>query len=120
MVKFGFGPGGDASTLPILLAAMPGPIRLYAEKNRPDGFGKPLDLAVGHLLSHVKQEPTVAFFNATHQPAKLVQQTRLFPRTAPHNIVSALSLRKVGEFRRFFTVIEELIEWDFQSACHFL
>ena len=79
IVEFGFGPSGEASTPPRPLAVMPGPICLYAAKNRPEGFGKPLDLAVGHLLSHVKQEPTVAFFNATHQPAKLVQQTRLFP-----------------------------------------
>jgi hypothetical protein len=65
IVKFGFGPGGDESTSP-KLAMIPGPLCLYAVKNRPDGLGKPLDLAVGHLLSHVKQEPTVAFFNATH------------------------------------------------------
>src|ERR1700722_16631602 len=75
-------------------------------------------LAVGHLLSHVKQETAVAFFNATHQPAKLVQQTCLFSGTAPRDIVSALALRKVGKFRRFFSVIEKLIKRDFQSACH--
>ena len=86
----------------------------------PKKLGNPPDLAGGHLLSHVKQEPTVAFFNATHQPAKLVQKTSLFPGAAPDDIVSALALRKVGEFGRFFSVIEELIERDFQSARHFL
>jgi hypothetical protein len=76
-------------------------------------------LAVGHLLSHVKQETAVAFFNSTHQPAKLVQQTCLFPGAAPRDIVSAPALRKVGQFRRFFSVIEKLIKRDFQSARHF-
>ncbi len=51
----------------------------YVEKYRPDGLGKPQDLAGGHLLSHVQQEPAVAFFNATHQPAELVQKASLFP-----------------------------------------
>ena len=91
----------------------------YAEEDLPDQTGKPLDLAVGHLLSHVQQEPTVGFFYPTHQPAELAQQTRLFPRTAPNNIVSAFALRKIGKFGRFLSVIEELVEWDFQSAGHF-
>jgi hypothetical protein len=77
-------------------------------------------LAGGHLLSHVKQEPAVAFFNATHEPAKLVQQTRLFSGTAPDNVVSVLTLGKIGKLGRLFAVIEKLIEWDFQSARHFL
>jgi len=55
------------------LAVMPGPICRYDGMCRPEKFGKPLDLAVGHLLSHVQQETTVGFFNATHQPAELVQ-----------------------------------------------
>jgi hypothetical protein len=74
---------------------------------------------MGHLLSHVQQEPTVAFFNATHQPAKLVQQTRLFAGAPPNDFVGAFALQKVGEFGRLFSVIEELVEGDFQSASHF-
>jgi hypothetical protein len=89
------------------------------KSNLPDFSGKSLDLAMGHLLSHVKQETSVAFFYATHQPAKLVQQTRLFAGTTPHDIVGASALRKVGKLRRFFSVIEELIKRDFQSAGHF-
>jgi hypothetical protein len=38
----------------------------------------------------------VAFFNAAHQPAELVQKTSLFSGAAPHNFVGALALRKVG------------------------
>ncbi len=102
-----------------LLKVTPGPMSRYAGQSRPDDWvGKPRDLAVGHLLSHVKQEPTVRFFNATHQPAELAQKTSLFPGTAPNDIVSALALRKVGEFGWLLSVIEELVEWDFESAGH--
>ena len=55
------------------LAVMPGPMCRYGGKCRPEEIGKPLKLAGGHLLSHVEQEPTVGFFDATHQPAELVQ-----------------------------------------------
>jgi hypothetical protein len=96
----------------------PGPMSLYGGGSRPEQVGKPRDLAVGHLLSHVEQEPTVGFLNTTHQPAELVQKTSLFPVAAPNDIVSALALRKIGEFGRFFSVIEELIKRDFQSAGH--
>jgi hypothetical protein len=96
------------------------PISLYDRERLSGRIGKPLDLAGGHLLSHVKQEPAVAIFDATHEPAKLVQKTSLFPDAAPDDIVGAFALRKVGKHGRFFSVIEELIERDFQSASHFL
>src|SRR5271169_1577946 len=99
---------------------MPGPLSRYDRERLSERIGYPLDLAGGHLLSHVKQEPTVAFFNATHEPAKLVQKTGLFPGAAPNDIVGAFALRKVRKLGRFFSVIEELIEWDFQGASHFL
>jgi len=82
--------------------------------------GNPPDLADGHLLSHVKQEPAVAIFDATHQPAKLVQKASLFPGAAPNDFVGAFALRKIGQHGRFFSVIEELVERDFQGAGHFL
>src|SRR5579864_5662995 len=97
-----------------------GPRSLYAREGLSERIGPPPDLAGGHLLSHVKQEPTVAFFNATHQPAKLVQKTSLFPGAAPNDFVGAFALRKVGKDGRFFSVIEELVKRDFQSASHFL
>src|ERR1700680_2773773 len=102
---------------------MPGPMRPYARERLSDlsrRIGNPLDLARGHLLSHVKQEPTVAFFNATHEPAKLVQKTGLFPGAAPDDLVGAFALQKVGKDGGLFSVIEELIERDVQSARHFL
>jgi hypothetical protein len=96
------------------------PERMNGGKCRPEDSGKPQDLAGGHLLSHVQQEPTVGFFDPTHQPAELVQQTRLFPGAAPYDVVSASALGQAGEFGRLFTVVEKLIERDFQSARHFL
>src|SRR6202795_3872417 len=101
--------------------AMPsGPLSLYDQERLSERIGTPPDLAGGHLLSHVKQKPTVAFFDATHEPAKLVQKTGLFPGAAPNDIVSASALRKVGQNGGFFSVIEELIKRDFQGAGHFL
>jgi hypothetical protein len=100
-----------------------GPLSLYAGERLSDpidGVGNPSDLAGGHFLSHVKQKPTVAFFNATHEPAKLVQKTGLFPGAAPNDFVGAFALRKIGELGRFFSVIEELVKRDFQGASHFL
>jgi len=106
------------------LKATPGPFSQYDSEHlsylSDERVGKPLDLADGHFLSHVKQEPSVAFFDATHKPAKLAQKTSLFPGASPNDIVSALALRKIGENGRCLSVIEELVEWDFQSARHFL
>jgi hypothetical protein len=106
------------------LKATPGHLGRYDKGHRSDlaveTIGNPLDLADCHLLSNVKQESSVAIFDATHEPAKLVQKTSFFPGTSPNNIVGAFALRKVGEDGRFFSVIEELVEWDFQSARYFL
>jgi len=99
------------------------PIRRYDRERLSDldrSIGNPLDLAGGHLLSHVQQKLAVAFFNATHKSAEFVQKTSLFPGAAPNDIVSALALREVGQNGRFFSVIEELIKRDVQSARHFL
>src|ERR1700737_2821159 len=114
----GFGPGGVALATSRLLVVTPGRGSRYGGESLPDRAGRPRDLAVGHLLSHVEQEPTVRFFNATHQPAELVQKTSLFPGTAPNDIVGAFALRKIGEFGWFLSVIEKLIKRDFQSAGH--
>jgi hypothetical protein len=86
---------------------------------RADKVKCPLALADSHFLSHVKQETPVVFFNTTHQPAKLGEKTGFLPDAAPDNIVGAFALRKVGECGRLFSVIEQLIERDFQSAGYF-
>jgi hypothetical protein len=119
------GPGGITKAVNKPIIAIPGPLSLY-DKDPHSGLldsqytGNPLDSADGHFLSHVKQESPVVFFNATHEPAKLVQKTSLLPDAAPNNIVGALALRKVGEDGGFFSVVEKLIERDFQSARQFL
>ena len=100
-----------------------GPVSLYDEERLSDmaeRIGISPDLAGGHLLSHVKQEPAVPFFDSTHEPAKLIQKTGFFSGAAPNDIVGALALRKVGKLGGFFSVIEELVERDFQGASHFL
>jgi hypothetical protein len=119
------GPGGITVAVYKPIIAMPGPLSLYDKELHSGSLdsqctGNPLDLADGHFLSHVKQESAVVFFNATHEPAKLVQKTSLFPSAAPNDIVGALALRKVGEYGGFFSVVEKLIERDFQSARQFL
>jgi hypothetical protein len=120
----GCGPGGITLVVKRSTRVMlRGPASTYdkePEYDPNDRTGNPPDLSGGHLLSHVKQEPTVIFFNATHQPAKLVQKTGLFPSAAPNDFVSASALGKVGKLGRFFSVIEELVKWDFQGAGYFL
>ena len=73
------GPGGRTLVLRRPTVTLSGPSIRYDKERLSEKIGTPLDLAGGHLLSHVKQETTVAFFNATHQPAELAQQTCLFP-----------------------------------------
>ncbi len=120
----GYGPGGITLVVKLPPKVMPSePIRRYDRERLSDldrSIGNPPDLAGGHLLSHVKQKLAVAFFNATHKSAEFAQKTSLFPGAAPNDIVSALALRKVGQNGRFFSVIEELIKRDLQSARHFL
>ncbi len=71
-------------------------LSLYDEERLSVGIGKPPDLAGGHLLSHVKQEPTVAIFDATHQPAKLAEKTGLFPGAAPSALLRFGRLGSTG------------------------
>ena len=70
-------------------------------------------LAFDHFLSHEKQQPAVAFFNATHQPPETAQQARLFPRTSPSDVIGTLPFRKIGQHGRFFAVVEKLVERNF-------
>jgi hypothetical protein len=98
----------------------PGPLSPYDRERLSEKTGNPQDSASGHLLSHVKQESPVAVINATHEPAKLVQKTSLFPSGSPNDFVGASALRKVGKLGGLFSIVEELIERDFEGAGHFL
>jgi len=79
----------------------------------------PEDLAVRHLLSHVHEQPTVAFVATTHQLAQAAQQARIFTLAAPCNLVSGFTLRKIGELGRFFSVVEQLVERNFHRSSQF-
>src|SRR5580704_6240804 len=74
-------------------------------------------LAFHHLLGHEKQQPAVAFFDATHQPAEPAQQARLFSRASPRDIIGRLPLRKIRQHRRLFAIIEKLVERNFHRPC---
>jgi hypothetical protein len=72
-------------------------------------------LAVSHFLGHVHQQTTVAFINTAKQPAEASQSPSIFPTASPGDIVGRLPLGKVRQHRRFFAVVEELVERDFHS-----
>ena len=74
-------------------------------------------LPVRHLLSHVQQQAAIGFFNASQQTPELVEEARLFAAAAPGDIVCTLSLGQIGQFGRFFAVVEELVEWNLESSC---
>jgi len=71
------------------------------------------ELAVGHFLGHVEQEPTVAIFNAAKELAEAAQITRFFPRAAPRDVIRAFPLGKVRQFGRLFAIVKKLVEGDF-------
>ena len=96
-----------------VIAALSVPIRFR------EGSGYKKLLPVGHFLGHIEKQLAIFVVGFTEQAAKLVQVARLFPRTAPSDIVGGLALRKVGELGRLFTVVEELIKWALESARQF-
>src|SRR5271170_2845937 len=77
------------------------------------------ELPVSHLLRHIKNELTVAFFHFAQQAAKLVEKACIFSDAAPGNVIRRLPLGEIRQLRRFLTVIKELIEWAFESARKF-
>ena len=77
-------------------------------------------LAVGHLLRHVQEQATVALVDATQQPAEATQEAGFLPGVSPRDIIRGLALGKIGELGRFLSIVEQLIEGNFESASHFL
>jgi hypothetical protein len=73
--------------------------------------------ATGHFLGHVEQEPPVGFIDPAEQATKTTQVASLFSSAAPSDIVRALPLRKIGQLRWLFAVVEELVEGNFHGAC---
>jgi len=73
-------------------------------------------LAVRHLLRHVEDELPIPFIHFAQQAAKLVEKAGIFPHAAPGDVVGRLSLGEVGELRRLFAIVKELIERHLESA----
>jgi hypothetical protein len=83
-------------------------------------FFRGAPLAIGHLLRHVQQQTTVSLVDATQQPAEATQEAGFLPGVSPRDIIRGLALGKIGELRRLLSIVEQLIEGNFQSASHFL
>jgi len=99
---------------------MPGPVSRYAEEDLPDQARETAGLSVGHLLSHIQQEPTVGSSIRPISLRNLLSRPPPLSPLLPQTISSAaFALRKIGEFGRFLSVIEELVEWDFQARAIF-
>jgi hypothetical protein len=77
------------------------------------------DLAICHLLGHVKKETSVTFFDAAQEPAETTQIARFLTGTAPRNVVRTLALGKIGQFGWLFAVVEKLVEWNFHGPSQF-
>jgi hypothetical protein len=73
-------------------------------------------LPIGHLLGHVKEQLTILVIGLAQQAAKLVEETSFFAGATPGNVITRLALGQVRQLRRFFTVVEELIEWAFEGT----
>jgi len=86
--------------------------------SRAEGVGSQ-SLAYREFLGHVKQELALRLFDVSHQAAELMENPRILTGTAPGNVVRRPAFGKVRKFGRFFTVVKELIEWNFESACEF-
>src|SRR5215471_15536611 len=78
------------------------------------------NLSAGHLLGHVQNEFPICFVSLTQQAAKFVEKTRILAGATPSNVVTRLALRQIWQLRRFFTVVEELIERHFECTSEFL
>jgi hypothetical protein len=76
-------------------------------------------LAIGHFLGHIQQQLAVLVVRFAQQAAKLVEIAGLFSRSTPGDVVRRLALGEIRELRWFFTIVEELIKWAFESARQF-
>ena len=76
-------------------------------------------LPMGHFLRHIQQQLAIFLIGLTQQAAKLVEVASLFAGTAPGDIVRRSALGEIGQLRGFLAVVEELIEWAFESTRQF-
>jgi hypothetical protein len=74
-------------------------------------------LAPGHFLGHVQNQLTIRFVCRAPETAKLVEKARILAGAAPGNLVRGLAFGQIRQLGRLIAVVEELIEWDFESSC---
>ena len=70
-------------------------------------------LALCHFLGHVQNQLAVAFFGLAQQTPKFAEIAAFLSGAAPRVVVRGLSLQEVRKLWRLFTVVEELVDWDF-------
>ena len=78
------------------------------------------ELAGRHFLSHVHDQLAVALVEAAQQAAQFGQKTCFLAGSTPGDLRSGAALGEVRQFGWFFPVVEKLIEWNLESAGHFL
>jgi hypothetical protein len=76
-------------------------------------------LPIGHFLRHIQQQLAIFLLRLAQQATKLVEVASLFACAAPGDVVRRPALGEVGQLRGFLAVVEELIEWAFESARQF-
>jgi len=72
------------------------------------------------FLSKRKQEFSIRLTCLAEALPQLMKVRRLFPRTAPNNVVRSLPLQQIRQLGRLIALIEELVQWHFQSPGHLL
>jgi hypothetical protein len=63
----------------------------------------------------VENEPAIAFVNLAQQTAKLVEIAGSLAGATPSDVVGRLPLQEVRQFGRLLTVIEKLVQRNFQG-----
>lgn len=78
--------------------------------------GIAIRLPVRHFLGYIEQKPTISLRQAAEESSKTAQVASIFSPAAPSDVVRALPFWKVGKGRRFFAIVEELVERNFHGA----
>src|SRR5713226_1978213 len=69
-----------------------------------------------HLLSHAQNNLAICFVGFTQRTAKLAQKPRILARTAPSVFLKRTAREQIGQLRRLFSIVEELVHWHFEST----
>jgi|ERR1700740_2719930 hypothetical protein len=94
--------------VPVIALARFGSLGFRADSGLPD-----------HFLGYKCQELPVTFTDLLQKLAEVAEEPSVLAGTAPREIQALFVEGEIGELGRFLTIIEELIERNFQSARHF-